>query len=290
MKILVLGGNGMLGHKLIQVLSKNYDVYTTLRNKNNVFSSFNIIDEKRIIQYDVNLNSISEIIEKVFPKVVINCIGIIKQLKEANNHEKCISINSLFPHVLNNVCKDVGSMLIHISTDCVFSGKKGEYEEDDIPDPIDLYGRSKLLGEIKDFPGITLRTSIIGRELFSSNGLVEWFLSNNNNNIKGFSKATYSGFTTSEFAKIIKKVIDAKLEHGLYQISSDPITKLELLRLIKHYFMLNITIEKDDSFICNRSLNSSKLRKILNYIPPSWDEMIREMKEDSLSYEEWRKK
>jgi dTDP-4-dehydrorhamnose reductase len=189
---------------------------------------------------------------------------------------------------LNEACRQHGARLIHVSTDCVFNGKKlAPYLENDIPDAQDMYGRTKLMGEVSSTPGITLRTSIIGRELKGTSGLVEWFLSQKGT-IKGFSKALYTGFTTREFVNIVKLVIDQNLGPGIYQVSSDPISKYDLLSLVRKEFNLQTEIEINDSFVCDRRLDSSRFRKLTGYLPKSWPVMIAEMAADTSPYEKWR--
>ena len=277
-KILILGISGMLGHTLFQYFLQNsaFITYGTLRN-NQPISSKNALIESSIYP-NIDANSIDEIetlITTLKPDIIINCIGIIKQLPTAKDPIPSITINALFPHQLAQLCQKYNAKLIHISTDCVFSGLKGNYTEQDNPDPIDLYGRTKLLGEVTHNNSLTLRTSIIGRELNSQNSLVEWFLSQKGKIVKGYDRAIYTGFTTPVLAQIIEKII---LEHptltGLWHVSSDPITKYQLLNIINQAFNLGITIEKDESFVCDRSLNSQKWRSLTGYSPPTWEEMI----------------
>ena len=284
MRVLILGGTGMLGHQLWQTWQEKFDVYVShqggseLFKKNSLFTVFNNSD--RTINYvsTENLETIVRALELANPSVVINCIGIIKQLAISKDSIPSITVNSLFPHQLAKLCQKHNAKLIQISTDCVFSGKKGNYTEQDNPDPIDLYGRTKLLGEVTSPNCLTIRTSIIGRELNSQNSLVEWFLSQKGKTVKGFDRAIYTGFTTQALSQIIEKII---LEHpnleGLWHISSDPITKYQLLNMMNQAFNLGITIEKDESFICDRSLNSQKFRNFTGYTPPTWEEMIAQL-------------
>jgi dTDP-4-dehydrorhamnose reductase len=235
-------------------------------------------------------DSIARAIAEVKPEVVINCIGIIKQLKAAKDPIISLSINSLFPHRLAILCRAAATRMIHISTDCVFSGRKGMYTEDDVSDAEDLYGRTKYLGEV-GYPGcLTIRTSIIGRELHSASGLVDWFLSNRGGKVRGFRRAMYTGFTTVALAKIIAELIRNHPElSGLWQVSSEPITKFDLLKLVNDIYRAGIEIEPDDVFFCDRSLNSARFRAAVNFQPSSWAEMISEMYHDPLPYDQWRK-
>lgn len=281
-KTLILGVSGMLGNILYRTFQNNLDIkiFGTLRK--NIFFydeiKSNLLDS---IYTNVDANLISDIeslIAKIKPNVVINCIGIIKQLATAKDPIDSITVNALFPHQLAQLCQKHNAKLIQISTDCVFSGNKGNYTEQDNPDPVDLYGRTKLLGEVIAPNCLTIRTSIIGRELHSQNSLVEWFLSQKGKTVKGYDRAIYTGFTTIALAQILEKII---VEHphleGLWHISSDPITKYQLLNMMNQAFNLGITIEKDESFICDRSLNSQKFRDFTGFTPPSWEEMISQL-------------
>jgi dTDP-4-dehydrorhamnose reductase len=281
-KILILGGSGMLGHKVYQQLSKKFETWVTFRNYKSV-KNLSISDDKYIIDgLDVfSFPSVREAFNKVKPDTVINCIGVIKQLKDATNPKMSIYINSLLPHLLDELCTEFNSKLIHISTDCIFSGSKGMYTEEDISDASDLYGRTKFLGEISNTYCLTLRTSIIGHELNSSISLVDWFIFNKYGNVKGFKKAIYSGFPTITFAKELIKIIENHLDlSGLYQISSSPISKYDLLSIINKVYDCQMIIEPDFDFECDRSLDSIKYRKETGFQPVSWEEMIMEMYND----------
>ena len=295
MKILVFGATGMLGHKLVQELSKTEEVFATVRiSSRTAFERLKIIDPCRLVNFSIHYD-ICEAIRSCHPDAVINCIGIVKQLEQAKYSLPTITTNSLFPHQLNEACRHLDiKRMIHVSTDCVFNGKKDEgappYGEMDVPGPEDLYGRSKLLGEVSEAPGVTLRTSIIGRELYSTTGLVEWFLSQKDKKVKGFSKALYTGFTTIEFARVVRHALQAALEPGVYHVSSDEISKFELLELIRQKYEIPATIEKDKDFRCDRRMESSRFRRMVCYHPPPWDEMIEEMAKDPTPYDEWRAK
>lgn len=277
-KILIVGANGMVGNTFLRYFNsnKNYNVAGTVRKidtlkeiiKSNTFILFDGIDATR-------LDSFLPVFEKFNPDVVINCIGSIKQ-KNSSTIE-CIKINSLLPHYLMKLSEKFRARFIHLSTDCVFSGLNGDYKETDFPDALDLYGRSKLLGEVKDFNSLTLRTSIIGHELNSNNSLLNWFLSQNKS-VKGYCKAIFSGFTSYEYARIISEfVIPNHQLKGLFHVSSKPISKYDLLKLIKKVYKMNMDIQPDDKILINRSLNSSKFCKYTNYKPKPWPLMIEEM-------------
>lgn len=283
-KILILGATGMLGHTLLTRLSErdNYDVHATARSLDGLSAGFTpqlLTKIHNAVDAD-NFESIQRVLNEFKPDVVLNCIGIIKQLPIAKDPIVSISINALFPHRLAEACKTIGARMIHFSTDCVFSGNKGNYTESDPSDADDLYGRTKYLGEVSYPHCVTLRTSIIGHELKGCHSLIDWFLAQEGK-IRGFTKAIYSGFPTVEMANIIAQyVIPNKELFGLYQASSSPISKYDLLRLVAERYGKRIEIEAYDGFHCDRSLDSSRFRKITRYTPPSWSEMIEEMWRD----------
>jgi len=286
MKILILGVTGMLGHTLFDVLSSDSGllVYGTSR-KSDSFKYFHSSYEKNIfcdVSYDSD-DDLLKIFSEIRPTLVINCVGVVKQSRFAADPLSVVKINSLFPHRLFNLCNFINARLIHISTDCVFSGTKGNYSELDIPDPQDLYGRSKLLGELYFSPALTLRTSIIGHELSTSNGLLSWFLSQKGS-VKGYSNAIFSGLTTYELSQFINRylIYNDNLT-GLYHISSKPIDKFSLLSLISDVYSKNISIVADHEVVIDRSLSSSRLKSVIDYEPPDWVSLIRDLYSFNLS-------
>jgi dTDP-4-dehydrorhamnose reductase len=211
------------------------------------------------------------------PDVVVNCVGIIKQVANAKDHLNILAINSSLPHRLAKYSSMVGARFVHFSTDCVFSGKTGLYTEDDFPDANDLYGRTKYLGEVDYENAITLRTSIVGHELTSSNSLVDWFLSQSGE-IKGFKKAIFSGLPTIEVARVIRKFVIPNPElHGLYHLSVDPINKYDLLRLVAETYGKDITILPDEQLIIDRSLDSTRFKNATEFTSKPWPELIKDM-------------
>lgn len=282
MRILILGGAGMLGHQLWRQLHKNHEVWVTLRKPFSHYSAFALFEPGRtLLVGDVtNPGALMGVFLAARPEVVVNCIGIIKQLKEAKDPLLSLTVNSVLPHQLAQLCALAGARLVHISTDCVFSGRKGNYNEEDVSDAEDLYGRTKFLGEVHESHCLTLRTSIIGRELETRSGLIEWFLSQRGNKIKGFRKAIYTGFTTCELARVIENVL---LKHpdlgGLWQVSSNPINKYDLLTIAKSAFGWAGELVPDDMFVCERGLDSTKFRNKTGYQPPSWQAMLKEVAE-----------
>ena len=280
MRILVLGASGQLGNAVTRGLSKSehLKVFGTIRSENlkKYFSkeiAKNLISNANVENFD----SLLSVFDQIRPDMVINCIGLVKQLDSSGYPLQAIPINSELPHRLAMISSLVGARLIHISTDCVFSGSRGFYKETDIPDTSDLYGRTKLLGEV-DYPNaITLRTSIIGHELNSSRSLIGWFLSQLGP-VKGYRKAIFSGLPTVELTCIMRDyVIPNTNLRGLYHVSADPINKYDLLQLVAKEYKHQIDIELDDSFVIDRSLDSTRFRAATGYKPPSWIELVKEM-------------
>lgn len=296
MRILILGITGMLGHKLCQVLSSKFNVTGTVKGDNNVIKSLKsyefFINTQIIPKVDARtISSIESVVNEVKPEVVINCIGIVKNIPEEKDVVLNIMVNALFPHQLHDVCKENNIRLIHISTDCIFSGEKGNYTENDLPNAYDVYGKTKYLGELSGENTLTIRTSLIGRELFGKAGLVEWLISNNSKIVKGFTNAIFSGFTTLQFAHIIADIL---LHHpdlnGIYNISSEPISKFDLLTLLCNGMKLDIDIEKSDIPYCDRSLDSKAYRNATGFVSPSWDYLINQFVSDVLKYDNDYKK
>ncbi len=281
----------MLGHKLVQILQKRFDIWTTLRKDSSDFISFRIINTERIIKgiKVENFDVVQRMLDVFKPDVIINAVGIIKQLPTSKEVVETLKINSIFPHQLAQIAQASGARLITISTDCVFNGRKGNYTEKDISDAEDLYGRSKNLGEVSAPGCLTLRTSIIGRELQTSHSLVEWFLSNRGKKVKGYTEAIYSGFPTIILADIITDLIENhKNLQGLYHVSSEPISKFDLLCLLKDFYKVPIEIEPYADFEIDRSLDSSKFRKETGFAPLGWEEMIEKMAQDPTPYDNFR--
>ncbi len=283
MKILILGGTGMLGHKAWQVLNQELDVYITIRGNFPGVEEFGIFN-RRISIGEVNVLDFSTLekrVEEIRPETILNCVGVVKQVDEAHDAIKSIEINSLLPHRLARLCSRIDARLIHLSTDCVFSGQQGNYKETDIPDPLDLYGRSKLLGEVTAGRALTIRTSMIGPELKTSHGLLAWFLSQEGQTVKGYKKAKFSGFPTVVLSEILKEIIlkyrDLK---GLYHIASKPISKFDLLSLINKKMNLGVKIIPDEEYCCDRSLDPSKFSSEYGYTPQSWEILVEELIKD----------
>lgn len=274
----------MLGYQVFKTcLKRNITVQVVVRNKElltnhlglEVSSLINVIDDIK------NTNALEEVIKKFQPDYVINCVGIIKQSHLANNHYESIAINSFLPHQLERLGSNYHFRLIHISTDCVFDGKGSNYQETDPPNAIDLYGRSKSLGEVNYGSGITLRTSIIGHEVANKKyGLVDWFLSQSDF-VKGYTKAIFSGLTTTELTKLILDiVIKQGIDSGLYQVASSPISKYDLLNLIATAYNKEIEIIPSEEIVIDRSLDGRRFSDITSYRAPSWPVMLNQMHDD----------
>ena len=279
MRILILGGDGMLGHQLFIHLRPRHDVRCTLRQDLSVYEKFGLFDDHNAYA-GIDVRSLERLIEVVAdfqPEAIVNCIGIVKQRPTAKESIPSLEINSLLPHRLAVLCKGFGARLVHLSTDCVFSGAKGNYQERDPSDAEDIYGKTKFLGEVHDENCLTLRTSIIGRELTRKKSLLEWFLVQSGT-INGFKNAIYTGFTTLEMSRIIETMLlDYPAASGVYQVSSDPINKYDLLLLFRDKLGHSVEILPDESFHCERSLDSTRFRREFNYSPPTWKSMIAEL-------------
>jgi len=279
-RILILGGDGMLGHQLLKSWQSSHEVRVTLRQNQAEYEKYSLFHTGNSF-YNIDVRSfddVKKVATQFKPEAVVNAVGIVKQRKEAQDALMSIEVNALLPHHLNLLCREMGIRLVHLSTDCVFSGSKGNYSEDDLEDASDLYGRSKLLGEVTGSSAVTLRTSIIGLELARNKGLIEWFLSQQGT-IKGFTKAIFSGFTTQEMARIIELIlVKHPSSFGLWHVASIPISKYDLLKTLKGYLNRNqLDIEPYDDFVCDRSLNASQFLEATGYQPPSWDAMLKEL-------------
>ena len=290
-KVLIFGANGMLGHKLIQQLEPQFDVYGTIRGTFDTVEKYGIFDKAKIIENvsATDISSIEAAVRTPQPDVVINAVGIIKQVPSAKDVIMALEVNSIFPHRLAMFGETYGFRLITIRTDCVFDGVRGFYNEEDTPNATDLYGKSKNLGEVTGPNCLTIRSSIIGRELDSSHSLTEWFLTNSGKTICGFANAIYSGFPTIVFADIIASlIIDHKELSGLHHIAAEPINKFDLLTLVNKSFNAGVTLDRDEDFHINRSLDGSRFANLTGFKPQPWEEMIKRMADDPTPYDSFR--
>jgi dTDP-4-dehydrorhamnose reductase len=280
--VLVLGASGMLGNAVLRLFSESpgYAVAGTVRSA----SSLDLLPQQlrgQIISGldAANGDALAELLARVRPDVVVNCVGLVKQLAQCADPLVAIPINSLLPHRLVHLCSMSEARLIHVSTDCVFSGTRGMYREDGIPDAVDLYGRSKLLGEVDGPRAVTLRTSIIGPELDQAHGLLGWVLSQRGR-VKGFTRAIFSGLTTFELARVMRDVVLPRSDmRGVYHVAADPISKHDLVSLIARTYDLPIEIEPDDTLVIDRSLDATRFRALTGYVAPAWPKMVRAMRE-----------
>jgi len=284
----------MLGHKVFQTLSSHFPetkctIYGSLQDP--FYRSIPIFNSQSVIERidALDFSSLHKTLAKEKPSYLINCIGIVKQRNEGKMAIPSITINSLFPHLLADWAATWGGRLIHFSTDCVFSGKKGNYFEADPSDAEDLYGKSKFLGEVSNAPNaLTLRMSIIGRELSHFKSLLEWFLTQKGKQVKGFKKVIYSGVTTNYIAELVGKIIsDHPKLSGLYQVTAPAINKHDLLTCIRDAYKLDIEIVPEDSEISNRSMIGERFRKATGYKEPTWDELIDQLVKDPTPYSSW---
>lgn len=292
-RIVLLGATGMLGHKIFQGLELQFPGiratmrgaltsgalrHVTLLNRGNVIEGVDVMD----------FESLRKVLEEVRPEVVVNAVGMIKQRSEAVSAIPSITVNALFPHRLADLLARWNGRLIHFSTDCVFSGRRGGYSETDVSDAEDLYGRSKYLGEVIAPNAVTLRTSIIGRELAEHRSLLDWFLSKHGGRVRGFRKVVYSGVTTNEMAKVVGMLIsDHRNLSGLFQVVSEPITKYALLGLVREAYGLQVEIDPDDTEVSDRSMRGDKFRAATGYVAPSWRDLVGALVSDETPYAEW---
>ena len=295
MNVLVLGGSGMLGHKVFQTLqSRLPDTWCTIRASANnpVLQKADIFHNERVIcGVDVaDWPGLQKLLSEWKPRTIVNCAGVIKQRPEGKEAIPNIEINALLPHRLAALSATWQGRLIHFSTDCVFSGNRGNYTEEDQSDAMDLYGKAKFLGEVTDSNSLTLRTSIIGRELSQFKSLLEWFLQQNHKRIMGYTRAFYSGVTTNYLADLVFKLItEQPALYGLYQVASATISKYELLCLLRDAYGMDVTIEREEKFFCDRSMLGTKFVNATGYHTPQWPELVAQLRDDPTPYDQWRK-
>ncbi len=287
-KILILGCGGMIGHQMYRRLSKeNYEILGTLKQPFKNYEKFNLFSLSQIKDhFDVSdFLQVQNLLNQFKPDVILNCIGITLRKPEIKDEQYCKKINSDFPKLLNLWCEKNNSYLIHFSTDCVFSGKSGPYTEQSVTDAIDIYGRTKAEGEVIGANSLTLRGSMIGRELFGKSELLEWAISQKNMKVSGFSKALYSGVTTNVMSNLVADLIAAEKKlTGLYQVSSSAISKYDLLHLINTNFALNMQIEKNENYATEKILLSEKIKSDFGFYCAPWPVMIQKIAEDHFQY------
>ena len=279
MRVLVVGGDGMLGHQLFDGLSRTHDVRVTLRRPRRDYAHLGRFTEANSYAgIDVRSPSALEtVLAALRPEVVCNAAGLVKQRPAARDPVAAIEVNSLFPHRLAAMAAGVGARVLHVSTDCVFSGRRGDYTEDDLPDPVDLYGRTKLLGELDQEGCLRVRTSVIGLELDGRQGLVEWALAQEGV-VRGFRRAIYGGLATAELTRVCDRLIvgDGDL-HGVWHVASEPISKHDLLVELFARLGRQVQVIPDDTVACNRSLRADRFNEAVDYRPPAWATMLDEL-------------
>lgn len=292
-RILVLGGEGMLGHKMFQVLGERFaGTLATIRgavadppyNRIPLFAADRVLEHLDVMDW----NDVATRLTAMKPSVIVNCVGVIKQREAANEAVPTITINALLPHRLSELLAGWGGRLFHVSTDCVFSGTKGNYTEDDVCDATDLYGKTKALGEVKGANALTLRTSIIGRELSSHRSLLDWFLAQDGATVRGFTRVLYSGVTTNYLAGLIGDLIETESPlSGLYQVAGDPIPKHDLLCLLRDAYGLQVTIVPDVSEVSDRTLRGDRFVAATGRRTPPWPALVHELASDTTPYRDW---
>lgn len=291
-RILLLGGAGTLGHKLWQYLSTRFpDTVVTIRKPRQVYARSGLFFGSRVVDsLDLReFGHLDRLLNNVRPSVIVNCAGVTLRSKEALDKNSAISINALLPHRLAEWCSRTGARLIHFSTVCVYDGKKGGYSEEDAPDARDLYGMTKMLGDVSAPFALTLRSSFIGREIFGGTELLEWFLAQKGKNIKGFRKALFTGLTTNKLAELVGELIEKHPQlNGLYHVSSETVSKYELLCLMKEAYGIDVEITPEDGFEMKRNLKGERFEKAAGFVCPPWKTMMAEMAADRTPYETWR--
>jgi dTDP-4-dehydrorhamnose reductase len=280
--VLVLGATGMLGNAMFRGFARSagYRAFGSTRGRARYDLFPEALRSNLISDVDVdNFDTLSRLLADIRPEVVINCIGLVKQLSDAKDPLAALPVNAVLPHRLARLCQLSGARLIHVSTDCVFDGVKGNYSEQDQPNATDLYGRSKLLGEVDYGNAVTLRTSIIGHELDSAHGLIGWFLSQSGS-VNGYTKAVFSGLPTIELMRVVRDfVLPNPSLRGLYHVSAAPISKYELLKIVADSYGKTIDIVPNDTVVVDRSLDSGRFRQSTGYLPPEWPALVRSMRE-----------
>lgn len=291
-RILITGGGGMLGHKLWQRLPEKFpDTYVSIRKPKTYYEKCGLFNGSNVIEgLDLrDFGQLNVILKKICPSVIVNCAGVTLRSREAEDRLSNIAVNALLPHVLADWCATNSARLIHFSTVCVFDGRLGDYDESSPPDARDLYGMTKILGDVQSPCALTIRASFIGREIFAGTELLEWFLAQEGKRVSGFSKALFTGLTTNRLAILVAELIEQLPDlNGLYHISSETVSKYELLSLMKEAYNTNIEIDRDDKFKCRRNLNGDKFVKVTGFKCPSWRQMMFDMAADQTPYDQWR--
>jgi dTDP-4-dehydrorhamnose reductase len=288
-RVLIVGASGMLGHRLVRGLTvEGFEVVGTVRGRASEMGLEAHATGARIVEgIDADhVDAVAGVVRAIRPDVVVNAIGAIKQVASGKTAVPAITLNALFPHWLAYLAREVGARFLTFGTDCVFSGKQGPYRETDTPDATDIYGRSKLLGEVTDPGCLTIRTSIVGRELRGGHSLFDWFIAQRGRTVKGFRGALYSGMTTGAAATVLARIIREQPGlSGLWQVAGPAINKYDLLGIVRDAMDLDITIVPDDDFHCDRRLDGSRFEGETGIVLPSWEEMVAAMASESSLYD-----
>ena len=287
MKILILGSNGLLGNTITKYFLQKEDIqtYASIRDYSKLELFNNKYHKNFLIINDVlDFGETKKTLKKIKPDILINCLGITNKenLLKPSQIENCISINSLFPHMLQRICSELGTRIIHFSSDCIFSGRKGFYSENDIPDPPNIYGKSKLLGELNYENTLTIRKSVIGHELVSKKGLLEWFLAQKDF-VHGYKNVIFSGLTVLELARVIDNYVLPRRDlKGILNLAGESISKFDLLKIIADIYKKSAQIIPNEKIQINRTLNGSQFNNLTGYKMKSWPSLIKSMYEFNL--------
>ncbi len=277
----------MLGHKLLQVASTDHDVFGTVRTAVPGLASLAGLPDAHIVSGVDVAAPLDGVLERVRPDVVINCTGVLKPTTADIFVEDAIEVNALAPHRLARACAMAGVRFVQVSTDCVFAGLRGGYRESDPADATDIYGRTKALGEVTSGNAVTIRTSIIGRQLSGDRGLVEWFLARRHQVVSGFTQAWFSGLTTAELSRVLVRVATGPMT-GLFHVSGPRICKHELVTKLNDAFLVGADIHRVDQPRVDRTLDGAAFAAATGYLAPSWDAMLAELSSDPTPYATWR--
>jgi len=280
----------MLGHKVAQVAARDLEVYATVRAMQPGLAPLLGLDADHLLIHPDVSAGIDALLDRVRPTAIVNCTGVLPPVSGTLDPAEATAVNSQAPHRMASAARARGMRLIHVSTDAVFDGRRGNYTEDDAPDATDLYGRSKALGEVEDEGQLTIRTSLVGRQLRGSRGLLEWFLSHRGKTVQGYRAMRFSGLSTPAMGRAIVTLIT---EHpaltGTFHVGGDPISKYDLLLLLNEAFDAGVTIVPTDGLRIDRSLDSARFAALAG-AAPSWPRMLEELADDQTPYDEWRQR
>jgi dTDP-4-dehydrorhamnose reductase len=281
MKVLVLGANGLLGNAVYRLLgmSAGLQVRGTLRNPAAIGRFAPPLRDGLIVVTDLESpKEVARVLDATTPDVVVNCLSLAKA--DMADPMKSIARLAALPQRIAQLCGQRGARFVHVSSDGVFSGTRGRYREEDVPDANDIYGLAKLLGEVRDPHTISLRTSIIGPDPFGGNGLLEWFLKQQGS-CRCYTRAIFSGFPTVVLARTIRdRILPRPALHGVYHIASEPIPKFDLLALVARRWDKRINLIPDDSVVIDRSLVGDRFQRDTGFVPAPWPELVDDMHSD----------